>query len=208
MKFDRCDAGRRAGVARQPHHKRATTHHVHASAWIVALTRRAQEKPHEMRLSSSLQRAAQATMVVTRMDTYKGTSALPDTGISPTRTPRILVIEDDRFVRMLLCDLLEAWGYEPNVAADGREGLALFSPGRYDAVLTDLGMPGRHGVDTVARLREQDTEVSVIMFTAFTGDLDADGRRLGFTILRKPLDIEGLRRAIRAAIEARGTMAG
>ena len=46
------------------------------------------------------------------------------------------------------------------------------------------------------------------MFTAFTGDLDSEGRRLGFTILRKPLDIEGLRRAVRAAIDARGTMAG
>src|SRR6185295_7895876 len=49
--------------------------------------------------------------------------------------------------------------------------------------------------------RDRDTEVSVIMFTAFTGDLESDGRRLGFTILRKPLDIEALRRAVRAAIE-------
>ena len=101
-----------------------------------------------------------------------------------------------------------AYDYQPDVAADGREGLALFSPGRYDAVLTDLGMPGTTGLDVIAGVREQDGDVGVIMFTAFSGDLEADGRRLGFTILRKPLDIEGLHRAVRAAVQARGTMAG
>jgi len=142
------------------------------------------------------------------MDTYNSTAAAPSTAISPARTPRILVIDDDRYVRMLLCDLLEAWGYEPDGAADGREGLARFNAGRYDVVMTDLGMPGLSGLDVVAGVRDRDTEVSVIMFTAFAGDLESDGRRLGFTILRKPLDIEALRRAVRAAIEARGTMAG
>jgi len=142
------------------------------------------------------------------MDTYDRTTALPAAEISPARTPRILVIDDDRYVRTLLCDLLGAWGYAADPAADGREGLALFSPGRYDVVLTDLGMPGITGLDVVAGVRDRDAGVSVIMFTAFTGDLEAHGRRLGFTILRKPLEIEGLRRALRAALEARGTMAG
>jgi DNA-binding response OmpR family regulator len=142
------------------------------------------------------------------MDTYNGTSALPATEVSPARPPRILVIDDDRYVRTLLCDLLAAWGYESDGAADGREGLTLFMPGRYDAVLTDLGMPGISGLEVVARVRDRDTDVRVIMFTAFTGDLEADGRRLGFTVLRKPLEIEALRRAVRAAVEARGTMAG
>jgi DNA-binding response OmpR family regulator len=142
------------------------------------------------------------------MDTYNSTAAAPSTATSPARPSRILVIDDDRYVRMLLCDLLEAWGYEPDGAADGREGLARFNAGRYDMVMTDLGMPGLSGLDVVTGVRDRDTEVSVIMFTAFTGDLESDGRRLGFTILRKPLDIEALRRAVRAAIEARGTMAG
>jgi DNA-binding response OmpR family regulator len=122
--------------------------------------------------------------------------------------PRILVIDDDRYVRTLLCDLLEAWGYEVHAAGDGREGLALFSPGRYDVVLTDLGMPGITGLDVVAGVRDRDPKVSVIMFTAFTGDLEGHGRRLGFTILRKPLEIEGLRRAVRASLDGRRTLAG
>ena len=56
-------------------------------------------------------------------------SALPGSDVATTRSPKILVIDDDRHVRTLLCDLLEAWGYEPDAAVDGREGLRLFEPG-------------------------------------------------------------------------------
>lgn len=161
-----------------------------------------------MRLSSLLRRRARTTIVVSSMDTYQTTSATPATEVSQSRPSRVLVIDDDRYVRSLLCDLLEAWGYEPESAADGREGLRRFEPGRYEVVMTDLGMPGLSGLDVAAGVRDRDPGVSVIMFTAFSGDLDADRRRLGFTVIRKPLDIEGLRRAVRAAVEARGTMAG
>ncbi len=142
------------------------------------------------------------------MESVDRTAALPVTDVATTRAHRILVIDDDRHVRMLLCDLLESWGYEPDSATNGREGLNRFEPGRYDAVLTDLGMPGISGLDVVEGVRDRDAVVGVIMFTAFAGDLDSEGRRLGFTVLRKPLDIEGLRRAVRAAVDTRGTMAG
>jgi CheY-like chemotaxis protein len=142
------------------------------------------------------------------MDTFDRTAAMPATDVAATRAPRILVIDDDRYVRTLLCDLLDAWGYVAEPAAGGREGLALFERGRYDVVLTDLGMPGITGLEVVQTVRDRDTEVGVIMFTAYSGDLEPQGRRLGFTVLRKPLEIEGLRRAVRAALGARGTLAG
>jgi CheY-like chemotaxis protein len=113
------------------------------------------------------------------------------------RPPRILIIDDDRYVRMLLCDLLTTWGYEADAAADGVEGLALFGRGGYDVVLTDLAMPTLSGLDVAASVRHLDPAVSVIMFTAFNGELDGADRRLRFTVLRKPLEIDGLRRALR-----------
>jgi DNA-binding NtrC family response regulator len=76
--------------------------------------------------------------------------ATPTAEVTTERHLRILVIDDDRYVRMLLCDLLSAWGYEANVAVDGAEGLALFGRGSYDAVLTDLAMPNVSGLDVVA----------------------------------------------------------
>ena len=117
--------------------------------------------------------------------------------VSTERQPRILVIDDDRYVRMLLCDLLSAWGYDAVVAADGVEGLALFERGAYDVVLTDFAMPNVTGLDVVAAVRDRDPSVAVILFTAFMGELHGEDERLGVTVLRKPLEIEGLRRALR-----------
>jgi DNA-binding NtrC family response regulator len=114
-----------------------------------------------------------------------------------SRPTRILVIDDDRYIRMLLGDLLATWGYEADVAADGVEGLALFERGGYDAVLTDLRMPNFSGLDVAAGVRDLDPSVGVILFTGFHGELPGEDRRLGFTVLRKPLEIDGLRRALR-----------
>jgi CheY-like chemotaxis protein len=123
--------------------------------------------------------------------------AIPTTAVSTGRQTRILIIDDDRYVRMLLCDLLSNWGYEADAAADGPEGLELFERGGYDAVVTDLFMPNLSGLDVVASVRDLDPSVAVILFTAFHGEFDGEERRLGFTVLRKPLDIDGLRRALR-----------
>jgi DNA-binding NtrC family response regulator len=73
----------------------------------------------------------------------------------------------------------------------------LFERGGYDAVLTDLRMPNFSGLDVAAGVRDLDPSVGVILFTGFHGELPGEDRRLGFTVLRKPLEIDGLRRALR-----------
>ena len=118
------------------------------------------------------------------------------TEVSAERQPRILVIDDDRYVRMLLCDLLSTWGYDADVAADGIEGLALFERGTYDMVLTDLAMPNVTGLDVVAGVRDRDPSIAVILFTGFMGEVAGEDQRLGVRVLRKPLDIDDLRRAL------------
>lgn len=122
--------------------------------------------------------------------------ATPTAAVASERQLRILVIDDDRYVRMLLGDLLSTWGYEADVAADGVEGLDLFGRGTYDAVLTDLAMPNVSGLDVAARVHRRDPSIGVILFTAFMGELGGEEQRLGCTVLRKPLDIEDLRRAL------------
>jgi DNA-binding response OmpR family regulator len=130
---------------------------------------------------------------------------LPTAEVTTERQSRILIIDDDRYVRMLLCDLLATWGYEADAAADGVGGLELFLRGGYDAVLTDLAMPNASGLDVVAGVRDIDPSVAVIMFTAFNGEFDGEDRRLGFTVLRKPLNIDGLRQALRDTLAGSGS---
>lgn len=120
--------------------------------------------------------------------------------MSEHRPPRVLVIDDHSHTRGLLCDLLTFWGYQPDAVSNGREGIARFAEGHYDLVLTDLVMPGVSGLEVAETIRHADPTVGVIMFTGSGADLQLHGRRLGFTLLRKPLEVQGLEAAVRQAL--------
>jgi DNA-binding response OmpR family regulator len=114
--------------------------------------------------------------------------------------PRVLVVDDERYVRGLLSELLTVWGCEADLASSGSEGLRLFKQRRYDLVLTDYVMPGGSGLELVENMRNSDADVGVIMLTASGADLDVQGRRLGFKLLRKPLQIDRLEAAVKQAL--------
>ncbi len=124
-------------------------------------------------------------------------------GSSLDAGPRILVVDDERHVRTMLCDLLTLWGCRPVPAAGAREALARFAEGGWDLVLTDLIMPGMSGLDLVERVRGQDASVELIMLTAASADLEAHARRLRFAVVRKPLPLAGLEAAVRDALARR-----
>jgi len=117
--------------------------------------------------------------------------------------PRVLVVDDDRHIRGLLTELLTTWGCETDVAASGTEGLTLFKQKSYHLVLTDYVMPGGSGLELVENVRNSNPAVGVIMLTASGAELDSHGRRLGFTLLRKPLQIDRLEKAVRQTLPAR-----
>ena len=117
--------------------------------------------------------------------------------------PRALVIDDERYIRGLLAELLTVWGCETDVAANSTEGLALLDLKSYDLVLTDYVMPGGTGLELVERVRSRDLGIGVIMLTGSGADLENDGRRLGFTLLRKPLQIDRLETAVKQLLNHR-----
>ena len=119
------------------------------------------------------------------------------------KPPRVLVVDDERYVRGLLSELLTIWGCEADVASNGTEGLMLFKQKSYDLVLTDYVMPGCSGLELVENVRTSDAAVGVIMLTASGADLDSYGRRLGFTLLRKPLQIDRLEMAVKQVLNDR-----
>lgn len=80
---------------------------------------------------------------------------------------RILVVDDEEPVRELLCDILEDEGAEVTLAANGAEALARFEPGKFDAVLTDLGMPGMNGWELLRLIDERDAQVPLAVITGW-----------------------------------------
>ena len=113
-------------------------------------------------------------------DGLDGLGAVGDGGVvyldcALLNPPRVLVIDDERFIRGLLAELLTVWGCEADVAANGTEGLALLDLKSYDLVLTDYVMPGSTGVELVERVRSRDQGIGVIMLTGSEADLESDG---------------------------------
>ena len=80
---------------------------------------------------------------------------------------RILFIDDDRAGREVALFNLRKAGYEVTAASDGQEGLAAFSPEKFDLVVTDVKMPGISGIEVLRRIRAQAPDVPVLVITAF-----------------------------------------
>jgi len=78
---------------------------------------------------------------------------------------RVLVVDDDRVLRMALSRLL-AESYEVEEAGDGDEALAKAAARRFDLVLLDIGLPGMSGLDVLARLNGDSLHPRVVMMTA------------------------------------------
>ena len=78
----------------------------------------------------------------------------------------ILVVDDERAIRRLLCLYLTEAGYSVAEAAEGAEALDQVRRGGIDLVLLDLMLPGLDGLDVCRRLRESNGHVPIIMVTA------------------------------------------
>jgi CheY-like chemotaxis protein len=97
--------------------------------------------------------------------------AASDTGpILPVRadgTLRILVVDDEDYVRELLSDILTREGCEVELAGEGREALNLFDARDFDAVFTDVGLPGMNGWELARAVRERDRHVALAVITGW-----------------------------------------
>ena len=81
---------------------------------------------------------------------------------------KALIVDDSRFIRQYLRQLLEGMGLSCEEAADGREAIeVLRSPSVFDFMLLDVNMPGMNGLECVKTLREQGLQppMKVMMVT-------------------------------------------
>ncbi|MGC4046843.1 MAG: response regulator [Armatimonas sp.] len=116
---------------------------------------------------------------------------------------KILVIDDESNIRMMLRLALEHVGHTVEQAADGFEGLEKFGEGAdWSLVLLDYRMPGMEGTEVLKEIRKRNKITPVVMITAFgTVDLASEALREGATdFLRKPFTVEVLREAVDAAL--------
>ncbi len=118
---------------------------------------------------------------------------------------RILIIEDERIMRITLEDTLRAAGYEVSSVEKGTEGVRAFKQDRYSLVVTDVRLPDIDGLEVLRMMKEADDNAQVILMTAFGTIKDAvDAMKLGaFDYITKPFSLEEFRLIVKRALELR-----
>jgi two-component system NtrC family sensor kinase len=127
------------------------------------------------------------------------------TGVSSNRRRRLLVIDDEAALRTAITTFFRSLGHVVDVAATGREGVALASGERYDAMLVDLRLPDMTGDEVLAELEAQGCAPRRVVFV--TGDTQSEIARttLGATgrpIISKPFLLDDLATIVLAEAEA------
>ena len=100
------------------------------------------------------------------------TSFNEDSSGRPSEAPkhnqlRILVVDDEECIRDLLRELLESQHCTVSTAAGGHEALALFGSREFDAVFTDVGMPGMSGWELAGTIRRQNKKLPIAVITGW-----------------------------------------
>lgn len=119
---------------------------------------------------------------------------------------KVLIVEDEDNERSGMSDLISAWGYRTDTAADGLDALEKighFSPG---IVVTDLKMPRMDGMELLQRLAQQSQPVAVIVLTA-QGNVDTavQAMKIGaYDFIEKPVNPTRLRTILQNATRQRG----
>lgn len=124
--------------------------------------------------------------------------------VSTPSTPRILIVDDDPDIVVLLENWLRLRGYDVRSAPSGTEAFALVQQEHFNVVLTDLEMPGLNGLQLLSLLKDLQPRLEVIFLTGKATMADAisalrEGKAYDF--LQKPLtDLRPLSLALEGAL--------
>lgn len=108
---------------------------------------------------------------------------------------RLLIVDDQQGIRLLLNEVMKKEGYETYLAANGLEALKFAEEQEIDCVLLDMKIPGMNGIEILNHLKEKWPNLPVFMMTAY-GELDIVQEALNLGAIRyftKPFDIFELR---------------
>jgi len=112
----------------------------------------------------------------------------------------VLVVDDEKTVRLVVSRMLKRLGYEVLIAADGREAVEIFSgqPAEIGCVIVDLAMAGMDGQQTFLALRQIRPDACILLASGF--DEEEVSRRFtgqGFAgFIQKPFSVETLKQKL------------
>src|SRR3954466_6299662 len=117
---------------------------------------------------------------------------------------KILIVDDQYGIRILLNEVFQKEGYQTFQAASGFQALEIVENHSPDLVLLDMKIPGMDGIEILKRMKVIDQDIRVIIMTAY-GELDMiqEAKDLGaITHFAKPFDIDDIRKAVEKHLES------
>jgi DNA-binding NtrC family response regulator len=116
---------------------------------------------------------------------------------------RILVVDDEKNIRLMLDQALVTAGYEVVTAIDGEHAIEKVQAGGLDMVLLDMKLPGMDGIEVLRRVRSSHPTLPVVMITAHgTVETAVEAMKLGaLDYLRKPFMPEEIRSIVAKVID-------
>ncbi|MBM7662435.1 two-component system response regulator (stage 0 sporulation protein F) [Bacillus mesophilus] len=118
---------------------------------------------------------------------------------------KILIVDDQFGIRILLNEVFQKEGYDTFQAANGYQALEIVDKHSPDLVLLDMKIPGMDGIEILKRMKAVDQDIRVIIMTAY-GELDMiqEAKDLGaITHFAKPFDIDEIREAVKKHLPIR-----
>ncbi|QXD24110.1 response regulator [Opitutia bacterium ISCC 51] len=122
---------------------------------------------------------------------------------------RVLLVDDEIFIREMGSDVLSMLGCIPSVASDGREAWDMIrtDPSAFDVIISDYNMPEMTGIDLASNVFKDRPNMPFIISTGFaSGFTEKQAEDLGIScILQKPYVIQQLKDAIVEAVTSKTT---
>ncbi len=118
---------------------------------------------------------------------------------------KIRVVDDDELIRKSLAEVLRMSGYVVESAQDGPGALEILKRGEFDVVITDLKMPGMDGLGLLKRIKENFSDVDIIIATSYgTIETAVDAMKYGATdYITKPIIDEEIKLVLRDILSRR-----
>jgi DNA-binding NtrC family response regulator len=126
----------------------------------------------------------------------------------PAVTERVLIVEDDPATRVGLAELVGAWGFQTEEAANGEEAMEKVTSFRPAIIVSDLVMPRMGGLELLRALKDQLSDLTLILLTA-QGTVDSAVEAIkegAYDYLSKPVDPSRLRILLQKAVERQETL--
>ncbi len=118
---------------------------------------------------------------------------------------KILLIDDDEMVLMMMRNALESEGYEVLSTADGPQGIAIYKAQYPDLVLLDIGLPSMSGLEVLKVIRTFDSKARVIVVSGYgaSESVSSAVRYGAWDFVEKTIALDELLGKIRAALVVR-----